>query len=290
MTIGRIFYVSPEFLSLRLPSESLSLFLVYVNTKMPDNKQKCKTCKNRHLPPTGKKCCYISTADTDTEEIPNGLRDAASSSVSLATDQADSGRQRIQEEILAQLKKMSSRLDMVEQQISSTAQDPAQASTSSSTSSSGPGKLSRNSDFLDHSKSTPSKKSRKSKKFVPMSETSESSSDDSDSPSLSFLKSQSMQKKVDKRIRELNGCSHSSGSECLGRYKSKRGQGNVDVSVKNKVLWPHEAILGGANRHRVTYDQLSLTQWVQGFCKNILEEKSNERKDAMVSYLSDSLF
>ena len=52
---------------------------------------------------------------------------------------------------------------------------------------------------------------------------------------------------------------------------------NVDVSVKNKVLWPHEAILGGINRKRVTYDQLSLIQWVQGFCKNILEEESEKR-------------
>ena len=71
------------------------------------------------------------------------LRDAAAVSVSLAMDQADPGGQRIQEEILAQLKKMSDRLDTVEHQISSTALDPGQASTSSS----GPGKLSRNSDF-----------------------------------------------------------------------------------------------------------------------------------------------
>ena len=106
-------------------------------------------------------------------------------------DQVDLGGQKIQEEILAQLKKMSDRLDTVEQQISSTAQYPGQASTSIS----GPEKLSRDNDFLDHSKSTPSKKSKKSKKFVPPSESSELSSDDSDSPSLSFLKSQSMQKK-----------------------------------------------------------------------------------------------
>ena len=59
------------------------------------------------------------------------------------------------------------------------------------------------------------------------------------------------------------------------------------MSVKNKVLWPHEAILGGANRQRVTYDQLSLTQWVQRFCKNTLEEKSSKTKDTMVSHLSD---
>ena len=30
-----------------------------------------------------------------------------------------------------------------------------------------------------------------------------------------------------------------------------------------------------------------LTQWVQGFCKYILEESSNERKNIMVSYMSD---
>ena len=47
--------------------------------------------------------------------------------------------------------------------------------------------------------------------------------------------------------------------------------------MKNKVLWPHEAILGGVNRQRVTYDQR----------KNILEEKSSQRRDTMVSYLGD---
>ena len=47
------------------------------------------------------------------------------------------------------------------------------------------------------------------------------------------------------------------------------------------------ANLGGTNRQRVSYDQLSLTQWVQGFCKNILEEKSNECKQVMISYMSD---
>ena len=72
----------------------------------------------------------------------------------------------------------------------------------------------------------------------------------------------------------------------FSKVQVKKG-GNVDVSVKNKVLWPHEAILGGFNRQRVTYDQLSLTQWVQGFCKNILEEKSSHRRDTMVSYLGD---
>ena len=57
--------------------------------------------------------------------------------------------------------------------------------------------------------------------------------------------------------------------------------------MKNKVSLPHEPILGGTHRQRVSYDQLSLPQWVQGFCKNILEEKSNERREVTVSYTSD---
>ena len=69
----------------------------------------------------------MDNVESDAE--PNGLRDAATASVSLATDQADAGGQRIQEEILVQLQKMSHRLEAVEQQISSTAQDPGQAST-----------------------------------------------------------------------------------------------------------------------------------------------------------------
>ena len=43
----------------------------------------------------------------------------------------------------------------------------------------------------------------------------------------------------------------------------------------------------GTHRQRVSYDQLSLMQWVQGFCKHILEEKSNEPREIMISYMSD---
>ena len=46
-------------------------------------------------------------------------------------------------------------------------------------------------------------------------------------------------------------------------------------------------ILGGVQRQRVSYDQLSLTQWVQGFCKNILEERSHERREVMVACMRD---
>ena len=79
-----------------------------------------------------------------------------------------------------------------------------------------------------------------------------------------MLKSPQLQKKVDKRIRQLEHSSQCSGRDAACKHKSKRG-GNVEVSVKTKVSWPHEPILGGVNRQRINYDQLSLTQWVHGF-------------------------
>ena len=60
--------------------------------------------------------------------------------------------------------------------------------------------------------------------------------------------------------------------------KSKRG-GSVDVLVEKRVAWPHDVILGGQNRTRVTYDQLSLTQFAQGFIKNVLQEKSEKSRE-----------
>ena len=85
---------------------------------------------------------------------------------------------------------------------------------------------------------------------------SSSSSDNSDEPSIELLKSSRLQRKVDKRLRDLSQSSHSAGKL---KYKSQRG-GDIDVKVRHKVHWPHEAILGGVQRQRVAYDQLSLTQ------------------------------
>ena len=132
------------------------------------------------------------------------------------------------------------------------------------------------------------KHSKRSKKFKPPVMSSSSSLDDSDSDILSLEKFRShvLQKKVDQRIRDLDQSSHLSGNDSKLKHKSKRG-GNVDVFVKRKVSWPHESILGGVSRQRVTYDQLSFTQLVQVFCKNILEQKSSDRREIMVSYLGD---
>ena len=61
--------------------------------------------------------------------------------------------------------------------------------------------------------------------------------------------------------------------------------GSVEVMVKHKVKWPHEYILSGSNKERVSYDQLSVVQWVAGFCRIMKEEKNSESKEFMLDYL-----
>ena len=54
------------------------------------------------------------------------------------------------------------------------------------------------------------------------------------------------------------------------------------------MFWcPHNNVLGGLTRQKVTYDQLSLTQFIQGFTRNILDESDNEVREQMLWYLSD---
>ena len=77
------------------------------------------------------------------------------------------------------------------------------------------------------------------------------------------MRPKALQQKVDSRIRDLDEVTSSQGKDVS--IKSKWG-GNIEVHVKNKVPWLHEAILGGVSRQRISYDQLSLIQWVQGFC------------------------
>ena len=45
--------------------------------------------------------------------------------------------------------------------------------------------------------------------------------------------------------------------------------------------------MGGPSRQHITYDQLSLTQFVQGFVKNIFEESDQNFRDRMLAYLGD---
>ena len=44
-------------------------------------------------------------------------------------------------------------------------------------------------------------------------------------------------------------------------------------------------ILSGLNKERVSYDQLSVVQWVAGFCRIMKEEKNVDSKEFMLDYL-----
>ena len=68
------------------------------------------------------------------------------------------------------------------------------------------------------------------------------------------------------------------------KIKSQRG-GTVDVFVKNRVKWPHEHVLAGSQKERVSYDQLTMGQWMAGFCRTMRDENCIQNKDAMLDYL-----
>ena len=187
-------------------------------------------------------------------------------------DQSDTDEddENVQSRILEELKKMNVRLDVVEHQVAGTSGNSKQEKQDS--------KL---------SKSSKNKNSRRNvTSRTVYSESSESSSDDVEIPSLSELRvSNKVQKQIDKKIAQL-GKVHREGNDQGEKIKSQRG-GPVDVVVRHKVPWPHEHILGGPTRQRVTYDNLSLTQFVQGFVKNVLDEPNQKSRDKMLAYLGD---
>ena len=88
---------------------------------MPDHKQLCKTCKVRHLPPTGKKC-KLQKKHHQVESDNELLSDAAVAGHSSATQAAQgaSGDGQLQLEILQQLQRMTERLDHVEERLATT--------------------------------------------------------------------------------------------------------------------------------------------------------------------------
>ena len=48
---------------------------------------------------------------------------------------------------------------------------------------------------------------------------------------------------------------------------------------------PPEYVLVGNNKERVTYDQLTMGQWVAGFCRTMRDESDKNCKEAMLTYL-----
>ena len=281
---------------------------------MGKHKAYCWACQDRHFPPTGKKCQNVEKVRNDEMLTPSKVkkhgsgrsRDSQSNSQvissvsaldkaasvthekdSLAkrvlnpgpldqsdTDEDDSSTEeaagKVQSRILEELKKMNARLDVVEHQVAGTSGNSRQEKQDS--------KLSKSS---KHKNSRRNGTSR-----TVYSESSESSSDDGEIRSLSELRvSSKVQKQIDQKIAQL-GKVQREGNDQGEKIKSQRG-GPVDVVVRHKVPWPHEHILGGPTRQRVTYDNLSLTQFVQGFVKNVLDEPNQKSRDKMLAYLGD---
>ena len=87
-------------------------------------------------------------------------------------------------------------------------------------------------------------------------------------PSLDVLRrSDSIQARVDDRIWELQTM------HPQGKFRSQRGGLSENFWCKREVPWPQNHILSGASKQRVTYDSLSMAQWVSGFCTIIKEDK-----------------
>ena len=101
-------------------------------------------------------------------------------------------------------------------------------------------------------------------------------------PTLQSVKEDALiQLKVEQRLQELTDLAKTGTNSKL---KSQRG-GNVEVLVKTRVKWPHEYILSRLNKERISYDQLSITQWVAGFGRTMREEADPEVRQHMLDYM-----
>ena len=100
--------------------------------------------------------------------------------------------------------------------------------------------------------------------------------------STSMTEEALLQLKADQRLQELSDLAKSGIPN--SKFKSQRG-GNVDVQVKNRVRWPHEYILSGVNKERVSCDQLTVTQWVAGFGHAMRDESDPDVRQHMLEYL-----
>ena len=101
--------------------------------------------------------------------------------------------------------------------------------------------------------------------------------------SLEYIRANNeIQCSVEERIKELQHLAKTCMSE--NKIKSQRGC-QVDVFIKNRIKWPHEFVLAGSQKERVSYDQLTMGQWMTGFCRTMREENCIQNKDAMLDYL-----
>ena len=87
---------------------------------MPDNKNNCRKCKERHAPPTGKRCRRLEKLQEEGSET-GLIRDAADSQVAESTGGESLNGQQLQLQILNQLERVTKRLDTVEDRMAEAA-------------------------------------------------------------------------------------------------------------------------------------------------------------------------
>ena len=56
-------------------------------------------------------------------------------------------------------------------------------------------------------------------------------------------------------------------------------------SLYQTVKWPHEYVLSSSQKEHVSYDQLSVLQWVTGFCRIMRDEQNRDIPNSMLDYL-----
>ena len=75
-----------------------------------------------------------------------------------------------------------------------------------------------------------------------------------------------------------------------GKHNLKSGRfRNFDTNVQHYVQWPHELVYVGTSRRTVAYDELTPQQFMLGYIKIILKEKSASTKDMILNYLAKLL-
>ena len=82
------------------------------------------------------------------------------------------------------------------------------------------------------------------------------------------------------RLKELSNMAQGTDQ----KIKSQRG-GSVDIFVENRVKWPHEFVLSVPLKERVSYNNLTILQWVAGFCRIMKEEKDLGVREHMLDYM-----
>ena len=88
------------------------------------NKNKCSNCRQRHFPPTGKKCqrkhMTPSNLKDDAVTLSDKIVQSDNSASNVDTDCSSDEQDNVQFQILKQLKKANECLDVVEEQVAGT--------------------------------------------------------------------------------------------------------------------------------------------------------------------------